>query len=194
MKLVRKTLPALGYRGDDVQVLTPLRKGTLGVDYLNELLQEALNPADPTGRKPELLRGSRRFRIGDRVIQLVNNYDKKVFNGDVGTISDIKPEDQLLMLQYPEGVVEYEFSEYDELQLAYALSIHKSQGSEYRAVVMVLHSSQWDDASAQPVLYRPDPRPPSLPARRRQAGDWAGGQERQDHKTLYPARRTVASR
>jgi len=143
VKLVRKSLPALGYRGDAIQVLTPMRRGTLGVDYLNELLQEALNPADPTGRRPELLRGSRRFRPGDRVIQLVNNYDKNVFNGDVGTILDIKPDDQILLVQYPEAVVEYDYADYDELQLAYALSIHKSQGSEYRAVVLVLHSSQY---------------------------------------------------
>lgn len=143
VKLVRKSLPALGYRGDAIQVLTPMKRGTLGVDYLNELLQEALNPADPTGRRPELLRGSRRFRIGDRVIQLVNNYDKNVFNGDIGTILDIKPDDQLLLVQFPEAVVEYDYADYDELQLAYALSIHKSQGSEYRAVVLVLHSSQY---------------------------------------------------
>ena len=143
VKLVRKSLPALGYRGDAIQVLTPMKRGTLGVDYLNELLQEALNPADPTGRRPELLRGSRRFRIGDRVIQLVNNYDKNVFNGDIGTVLDIKPDDQMLLVQYPDAVVEYDYADYDELQLAYALSIHKSQGSEYRAVVLVLHSSQY---------------------------------------------------
>lgn len=143
VKLVRKSLPALGYRGDDIQVLSAMHKGTLGVGFLNELLQEALNPADPTGRKPELLRGSRRFRIGDRVIQLVNNYDKNVYNGDVGAIIDIKPEDQLLIVRYPEGAVEYDFADYDELQLAYAMSIHKSQGSEYKAVVLVLHSSQY---------------------------------------------------
>jgi exodeoxyribonuclease V alpha subunit len=143
VKLVRRSLPALGYRGDDIQVLSAMHRGTLGVGYLNELLQEALNPADPTGRRPELVRGSRRFRIGDRVIQLVNNYDKNVYNGDVGTICDIRPDDQLIAVRFPEGVVEYDFSDYDELQLAYAMSIHKAQGSEYRAVVMVMHSSQY---------------------------------------------------
>jgi exodeoxyribonuclease V alpha subunit len=143
VKLVRKSLPALGYRGDDIQVLSAMHRGTLGVGYLNELLQEALNPADPTGRRPELLRGSRRFRIGDRVIQLKNNYDKNVFNGDVGTIADIRPDDQLLVVRFPEGVVEYDYADYDELQLAYSLSIHKSQGSEYPAVVLVMHSSQY---------------------------------------------------
>ncbi len=143
VKLVRKSLPALGYRGDAIQVLTPMKRGALGVDFLNELLQEALNPADPSGRRPELLRGSRRFRIGDRVIQLVNDYDKNVFNGDVGSVLDIKLDDQILLVQYPEAVVEYDFADYDQLQLAYALSYHKSQGSEYRAVVLVLHSSQY---------------------------------------------------
>lgn len=143
VKLVRKSLPALGYRGDDIQVLSAMHRGTLGVGYLNELLQEALNPGDPTGRKPELLRGSRRFRVGDRVIQLVNNYDKNVFNGDVGTIGDIRADDQILVVRYPEASVEYDFADYDELQLAYCMSIHKSQGSEYKAVVLVMHSSQY---------------------------------------------------
>jgi exodeoxyribonuclease V alpha subunit len=143
VKLVRKSLPALGYRGDDIQVLSAMHRGTLGVGYLNELLQEALNPADLSGKKPEFLRGSRRFRIGDRVIQIVNNYDKNVYNGDVGTITDIRPDDQLLLVNFGEGPIEYDFADYDELQLAYALSIHKSQGSEYKAVVLVLHSSQY---------------------------------------------------
>lgn len=143
VKLVRKSLPALGYRGDDIVVLSPMHKGTMGVGYLNELLQEALNPADPTGRRPELLRGSRRFRPGDRVIQLVNDYDKNVFNGDVGTIQEIKPEEQVLLVRFPDAAVEYDYADYDQLQLAYALSIHKSQGSEYKAVVLVMHSSQY---------------------------------------------------
>lgn len=143
VQLVRKSLPALGYQGDAIQVLAPVKRGSLGVDYLNELLQEALNPADPTGRKPEFQRGSRRFRVGDRVIQLVNNYDRNVFNGDVGTIAGIDPEDQILKVRFPEGTVEYDFSDYDELQLAYCLSVHKAQGSEYKAVVLVMHSSQY---------------------------------------------------
>lgn len=124
-RLVRKTLPALGFRADDIQVLSAMHKGTLGVGYLNELLQETLNPADPRGRRPELLRGSRRFRIGDRVIQLVNNYDKQVYNGDIGKIKDIKPDDQMFLVEFPEGVVEYDYADYDELQLANVISIHK---------------------------------------------------------------------
>ena len=143
VKLARKSLPALGFGPDDIQTLTAMRRGTVGVNYLNELLQEALNPPDPTGRKPEMLRGSRCFRVGDRVMQLRNNYDKNVYNGDIGTVLDIDLEEQLFKVRYAERVVEYEFSEYDELQLAYALSIHKSQGSEYPAVILVIHSSQY---------------------------------------------------
>ena len=141
--LARKSLPGLGYRGDDVQVLSPLKKGAMGVDYLNQRLQDALNPADLSGRAPELVRGSRRFRIGDRVIQLVNNYDKNVFNGDIGTVADIKPEDQIFFVRFGDETIEYDYADYDELQLAYSISIHKSQGSEYKAVIMVMHSSQY---------------------------------------------------
>lgn len=143
VRLVRKTLPALGFRGEDVQVLSPMHKGAIGVGRLNELLQEALNPADPNGQRPELVRGSRRFRVGDRVIQLVNNYDKSVYNGDSGTIIDIRPVDQILKVRFPDSDVAYDFADYDELQLSYAMSVHKSQGSEYRAVVLVIHSSQY---------------------------------------------------
>ncbi|HEV2473156.1 MAG TPA: ATP-binding domain-containing protein, partial [Chthonomonadales bacterium] len=114
-----------------------------GVARLNEMLQDALNPADPTGRKPEFVRGSRRFRPADRVIQLKNNYDKNVYNGDIGSIEQILPIDQQIVVRFPDAVVRYDYSEYDELQLAYALSIHKSQGSEYPAVVLVIHSSQY---------------------------------------------------
>ncbi len=143
VKLARKSLPALGFGPDDIQTLTAMRRGTVGVNYLNELLQGALNPPDPTGRQPEMLRGSRCFRVGDRVMQLRNNYDKNVYNGDIGAVTEIDLEEQLFKVRYPERVVEYEFSEYDELQLAYALSIHKSQGSEYPAVILVIHSSQY---------------------------------------------------
>ncbi len=143
VKLARKTLPALGFRPNDIQTLTAMRRGTVGVNYLNEVLQEALNPPDLTGRKPEMLRGSRCFRTGDRVMQLRNNYDKNVYNGDIGTVTHIDIEEQIFIVRYPEREVEYEFSEYDELQLAYALSIHKSQGSEYPAVILVIHSSQY---------------------------------------------------
>ncbi len=141
VKLVQRVLPALGYAPDDIQTLTAMRRGALGVDSLNYLLQEALNPI----REPqlELLRGSRRFRTGDRVIQIVNNYQREVFNGDMGRISAISQEQQTIEVCFGDQKVLYDFADYDELETAYALSIHKSQGSEYRAVVLALHSSQY---------------------------------------------------
>ncbi len=141
LKLARRTLPALGYSREDIQILTPMHRGSLGVGYLNEQLQEALNPPQP--ECVEFMRGSHRYREKDRVIQLVNNYDKLVFNGDIGVIEKISRTDQLMHVRFSDTLVEYDFADCDELQLAYALSIHKSQGSEYRAVILVLHSSQF---------------------------------------------------
>ena len=143
VKLARKTLPALGFSPEDVQVLSPSHRGAAGVGILNELLQDALNPANPRGTDPELLRGSRRFRRGDKVIQLVNDYEKLVFNGDVGVIRDILPVDQEIHVRFPDNDVVYDYADYDQLQLAYAMSVHKSQGSEYRAVVLIMHSSHY---------------------------------------------------
>jgi exodeoxyribonuclease V alpha subunit len=143
VKLARKTLPALGFSLDDIQVLSPSHRGSAGVGLLNELLQDALNPANPRSNSPELVRGSRRFRAGDRVIQLVNDYDKNVFNGDVGIIREIKPVEQEIHVRFPDNEVVYDFADYDQLQLAYAMSIHKSQGSEYGAVVLIVHSSHY---------------------------------------------------
>ncbi len=143
VNLVRKTLPALGFNGESAQVLSPMHRGAIGVGRLNELLQDSLNPNDPRKDTPELIRGSRRFRVGDRVIQIVNNYDKSIFNGDIGTIRSINHADQIFGVQFGDNVVPYDFADYDELQLAYAISVHKSQGSEYRAVVLVIHSSQY---------------------------------------------------
>lgn len=139
--LATRSLPRMGFSPADIQTLSPMHRGEAGVGHLNERLQDALNPPRPNA--PELLRGSRRFRVGDRVLQLVNNYDKQVFNGDVGTITKIDPVEQTLTVQFPEAQVEYDFADYDELQLAYAMSIHKSQGSEYPAVILVLNSSHY---------------------------------------------------
>jgi exodeoxyribonuclease V alpha subunit len=136
-----KSLSRLGFTPADVQVLAPMHRGSAGVGYLNERLQDAWNPAREG--KPELNRGSRRFREGDRVIQLKNNYDKQVYNGDIGVIEKIDLVEQQLSVKFPEAEVVYDFSDYDELQLAYALSIHKSQGSEYPAVLLVLTGSHY---------------------------------------------------
>ncbi|MDP3058012.1 MAG: ATP-binding domain-containing protein, partial [bacterium] len=123
---------------DDIQVLSPMRKTVTGVDNLNIVLQEKLNPA--SAGKTEIVSGTRRFRLGDKVMQTRNNYMKLVFNGDIGRILSIDSEEESIVVVYPDGrttrSIEYELSEMDELVLAYAVSVHKSQGSEYRAVVM----------------------------------------------------------
>ncbi|WP_243546136.1 SF1B family DNA helicase RecD2 [Pseudodesulfovibrio tunisiensis] len=118
----------------DVQVLTPMHKGDVGTQALNALLQERLNPLRLGQR--ELKRGNTRYRIGDRVLQLRNNYDKEVFNGDLGWIVDLDVADNELYIEFDGNHVHYEQSDLDELTLAYAVSVHKSQGSEYSAVVM----------------------------------------------------------
>jgi exodeoxyribonuclease V alpha subunit len=118
----------------DVQVLSPLHRGAAGVGELNRRLQAALNP--PAEGKPDHRRGSQLFRLGDRVMQTTNNYDKEVFNGDMGRITALDVVDQGLVARIDGREVAYEFSELDELFHAYAVSVHKSQGSEYRAVVL----------------------------------------------------------
>lgn len=115
----------------DVQVLTPMHKGEVGTIALNRLLQQRLNAG---GR--ELVRGQRSYRIGDRILQLRNNYDKDVFNGDLGRILGFDAQDEVLRAEFDGREVEYGFDELDEIGLAYAISVHKSQGSEYPAVVM----------------------------------------------------------
>ncbi len=139
--VVCRSLPSLGYAREDVQVLTPMQRGTLGAQALNALLQEALNPK--TLGVTEHVRGQKTLRCGDRVIQTVNNYTKDVFNGDIGYIRHIDAEEKQLVVGYPEKDVPYDFQDTDELQLAYALTVHKSQGSEYAAVVLALHTQHF---------------------------------------------------
>ncbi len=118
----------------DIQVLTPMNRGGLGVRSLNVELQQRLNPSGD----PRVTRFGTTFAPGDKVIQTENNYTKEVFNGDIGCIMDVNPDDGLLRVDFDGRIVEYEFGELDELSLAYATSIHKSQGSEYPAVVIPL--------------------------------------------------------
>jgi exodeoxyribonuclease V alpha subunit len=118
----------------DIQVLSPMYRGPAGVNNLNQRLQITLNP--PGRQSFELQHGDRLLRVGDRVMQIRNNYDKLVFNGDIGLISRINPVDQWLQVNFEDRLVQYEFSQLDELQLAYAISIHKSQGSEFPVVVI----------------------------------------------------------
>ncbi|MFZ0545524.1 MAG: ATP-dependent RecD-like DNA helicase [Candidatus Promineifilaceae bacterium] len=118
---------------DDVQVLSPMYNGSVGVSNLNLLLQQALNPP---GRKMERRQGGRVFRVGDKVMQTVNNYDKNVYNGDIGRITAIDPVQQTMTLSVDGAPVMYDFLEMDEIVHAYAISVHKSQGSEYPCVVI----------------------------------------------------------
>lgn len=121
-------------RIEDIQVLSPMHRGLAGVGELNRMLQDALNPAEP-GKK-EWRHGSRVFRIGDKVLQTRNNYNKQVYNGDLGRVVEMDAEDQMLVVSFDGERVEYEFGELDELVHAFAMSVHKSQGSEYRAAVI----------------------------------------------------------
>jgi exodeoxyribonuclease V alpha subunit len=118
----------------DIQVLTPMNRGGLGVRSLNVELQQRLNP----GAEPAVTRFGTRFAPADKVIQTVNNYDKEVFNGDIGVVRAVDTEEGVMRVDFDGRIVEYEFGELDELSLAYATSIHKSQGSEYPAVVIPL--------------------------------------------------------
>jgi exodeoxyribonuclease V alpha subunit len=118
----------------DVQVLTPMNRGGLGARSLNVELQERLNPS----AAPRVTRFGWTYAPGDKVIQTVNNYDKEVFNGDIGRVVRIDEEEGLVFIDYDGRHVEYEIGELDELSLAYATTVHKSQGSEYPAVVIPL--------------------------------------------------------
>ena len=119
----------------DIQILAPMHRGTCGTAALNERLQQALNPA---GQRPEFSFGERHFRVGDRVMQTVNNYDKGVFNGELGQITAIDHRAKTFSLSFDIGVVDYEWAEADQILHAYAVTVHKSQGSEFPAVVMPL--------------------------------------------------------
>ncbi|QWR76148.1 SF1B family DNA helicase RecD2 [Candidatus Magnetomonas plexicatena] len=122
----------------DIQILTAMNKGLLGTTNLNAELQNALNP-EAAG----IQRMGKTLRIGDKVMQVVNNYDKEVFNGDIGRINDINEELQELKINFYGRLVTYDYKELDEVYLAYAISIHKSQGSEYPAVIIPIHTQHY---------------------------------------------------
>jgi len=131
---------------EQIQVLSPTKKGISGTANLNKVLQNALNPASP--QKKERQFGEVIFREGDRVMQIRNNYDimwrkadgsaigSGIFNGDIGVISTIDPSMEQVTVIYDDRIVDYDYSQLNELELAYAMTVHKSQGSEYRAVVI----------------------------------------------------------
>ncbi|MBQ8072232.1 MAG: ATP-dependent RecD-like DNA helicase [Clostridia bacterium] len=138
--LVRNRLPR--YYGTDpqaIQVLTPMQRGAVGAVNLNQLLQAAVNPAapgSPGGAAPELRRGGYAFRPGDKVMQIRNNYEKEVFNGDIGTIQRMDTDERTLTILFDDRSVLYDAAELDEIVLAYATTVHKAQGAEYPIVVM----------------------------------------------------------
>lgn len=156
IQLVKEKMPRYVHASqNEIQVLTPTRKGLLGVERLNRILQEYLNPRD--GRKMEYTRGDTLFREGDKVMQIKNNYQLEweirgkygmpidkgtgVFNGDMGVIREINPHTERLTVEFDDHrFIEYPFSGLEELELSYAVTIHKSQGSEYPAVVIPLLS------------------------------------------------------
>jgi len=133
LKLCRERIPTrFGFDPvDGIQVLSPMHRGPAGVSNLNRVLQETLNPGSF-----ELAHGDRRFRPGDKVMQIRNNYDKEVFNGDIGRVERIDAEARVLTVRYEDRRVRYETTELDEIVLAYAVSVHKSQGSEFPAVIV----------------------------------------------------------
>ena len=116
-----------------VQVLSPATRGEVGTRQLNAMLQQVLNP--PAPGKVELVRGGSTLRVGDRVIQQVNDYQREVFNGDVGTIASINLEEQGIVVQFTERAVTYDYANLAEVALAWAVTVHKSQGSEYPVVI-----------------------------------------------------------
>ena len=132
VSLVRDRLSrAYGYNPKEIQVLTPMQRGNTGAGNMNIELQNALNPNGDA-----LTRGGYTFRRGDKVMQIRNNYDKNVFNGDIGFITAVDTNERTLSVVYDGRVVEYDVTELDEITLAYAITIHKSQGSEFPIVVM----------------------------------------------------------
>jgi exodeoxyribonuclease V alpha subunit len=140
LDLCKKRLP--NYYGfdpiKDIQVLTPMYKGESGAINLNQLLQGGLNSSERS-----INRGGKLYKIGDKVMQLRNNYDKDVFNGDIGYIVNLDLEEHVLGIDFGDKLINYEFSELEEITIAYAISVHKSQGSEYPCVILPLTTSHY---------------------------------------------------
>ena len=139
-KLIRKSIPQKFHFNplEEIQILTPMQKGELGARNLNQTLQQLLNP-----RGDEVERFGYVYRTGDKVMQTENDYDKEVYNGDMGRISKIDSEAAELVVDFDGRPVVYDFRELDELVLSYAITIHKSQGSEYPCVIIPLHTQHY---------------------------------------------------
>ncbi|WP_414573890.1 ATP-dependent RecD-like DNA helicase [Nostoc sp. CCY 9925] len=141
-ELVSEFIPRLGFNpATDVQVLSPMSRGLVGTHNLNAVLQQLINPPAPL--KVEINRGGMILRVGDRVIQQMNDYEREVFNGDLGTIVDIDTEEQEVTVEYSGRPVVYDYADLNEITLAWSISIHKSQGSEYPVVILPLYMQHY---------------------------------------------------
>ena len=167
--LMKEKLPGYVHADPfDIQIMTPMRKGALGVERLNNILQSFLNPPEPGKQEKES--GGVTFREGDKVMQIKNNYQMEweirsrygipvesgmgVFNGDMGRILEINDFAETLTVEFDEGkMAEYTFRQLEELELAYAITIHKSQGSEYPAVIIPVHSGPENADEPESDLY-----------------------------------------
>ncbi len=140
VNLYSKRLPNY-YKVDpiyDIEVLTPMKKGVLGADNLNKILQEKSNSS-----RTSIKRGGNTYKLGDKVMQIKNNYDKDIFNGDIGTICSIDEEKEILEINFDSRILKYELGELEEISLAYACTIHKSQGSEYPIIIIPMTTSHF---------------------------------------------------
>lgn len=136
VELATKKIPeTFGIPFGEIQVIAPMKKGDIGTVILNQLLQKAVQPGDAPSLKG--------FLKGDKVMQTVNNYEKNVFNGETGKVENIDMEERIVTVNYDIGIIPYEFHELDEIMLAYAVTCHKYQGSQSRAVIIPLHTSQY---------------------------------------------------
>ena len=140
IKLVSQRLPnRYGFNpASEIQVLAPMKKGMIGTENLNQSLQQILNPKDSA-----IFRAGFKFQTGDKVMQIRNDYKREVFNGDIGFIQEIDPDEQQVIVRFEERDVIYDYSDLDELILAYAISVHKFQGSECPCIVMPVHTSHF---------------------------------------------------
>lgn len=141
-ELIQDFIPSLGFNpATDVQVLSPMARGLVGTRNLNRVLQQLINP--PSTEKVEITRGENILRVGDRVIQLTNDYQREVFNGDVGFVTKIDTEEKEVIVDYGGRDVIYDYADLNEIALAWSVTIHKSQGSEYPVVILPLYSQHY---------------------------------------------------
>jgi len=137
-ELITNLIPGWGFNpATDVQVLCPMTRGDVGTRNLNTVLQELINP--PSLSRAEIVRGGITLRVGDRIIQKKNDYNREVFNGDMGVIAAIDLEEQEVTVQFAERQVSYDYADLDEITLAWSVTVHKAQGSEYPVVILPIY-------------------------------------------------------